>query len=409
VTTSFARACAGISSVLSAAAILLPGTAVAGTPNCDSISGGAPIIYGAGGTGPRDVLGAAAVQLEQSDEPIFIVYQDQGSCTGVYPLTGLSGSTITGTAYYWPVETGTKTVCNLSLSGDEVDFGMTDVNAINCPLLNGDESYLAGITEATGPIDPVNVLVPVGSTQQVISAEAFYLVYGLGAAAGIEPWTNSDPTYFQRRNDDSGTQVMISLAAGIPVDKYIGTDAGGGSALVANLAALAVPEEGIGFATAATGDGSRTSVRNLAWQGIGQNVGYWADSDATSFDKRNVRDGLYDIWDPIHLWAKSGASAGTYENSDVQTLADYFSGKNTPSGTPKIMDEVAVATKVVPVCAMHATRDTTGGSIYAVEPDAPCDCYFDFSTTGATSCDSCDDSNPCSGTDVCRLGFCEAY
>ena len=74
----------------------------------------------------------------------------------------------------------------------------------------------------------------------------------------------------------------------------------------------------------------------------------------------------------------------------------------------KSMTETATLKKFVPTCAMHVARDTDMGPMYAAEPAAPCGCYFDFTNTGATTCATCDDSTPCSGAGVCRLGFCEA-
>lgn len=405
VTASPLRALTGMSLLAAAAAPVL---AFADTPNCADVSDGAPIIYGSGATGPRDLIGEMAFVLENASDPVVVVYQDQGACTGPYALAGLAPSTLTGSANYWDPNTGAKTACNLPIEGVAVDFAFTDVRAENCPLINYDDSLLVGLLELQGAVNPVSVLVPVGSSQQVISSEAFYLVYGLGAAAGIEPWTSQDPTYFQRRNDDSGTQLMISLAAGIPTNKYVGTDAGGGSALVSNLAALTTPEAGIGFATASTADGHRDVVRNLAWQQAGQDVGYWPDSTSSTFDKANVRSGQYNVWANVDFYAYEGGTAGSFSDPDVQVLGEYFAGISQPAGASETITEASTKKKLVPVCAMHVARDTDLGPMYAAEPDEPCGCYFDYTNTGATTCQTCDDSTPCSGADVCRLGFCEA-
>ena len=146
-------------------ALSAPSFALADTPNCADISGGAPIIYGAGATGPRDLIGEMAIVLENGSDPVYVVYQDQGACTGPYYLTGISTPTLTGSANYWDPTTGAKTACNLDVSGDAVDFAFTDVRAINCSLFGGDASYLEGLVEVTGPINPVSVLVPSASTQ----------------------------------------------------------------------------------------------------------------------------------------------------------------------------------------------------------------------------------------------------
>src|SRR5689334_19053742 len=87
---------------LGAAAVMLAASpaAIGAVPPCDSISGGDPIIYGAGATGTRDLVGAIAVQLENAPNPVWVVYQSFGSCTGTDALTGVGPPTITGTADY---------------------------------------------------------------------------------------------------------------------------------------------------------------------------------------------------------------------------------------------------------------------------------------------------------------------
>jgi hypothetical protein len=37
----------------------------------------------------------------------------------------------------------------------------------------------------------------------------------------------------------------------------------------------------------------------------------------------------------------------------------------------------------------------------------PCGCYFDFKTTGASTCAACTDDSTC-GAGKCRHGYCEA-
>ena len=80
-----------------------------------------------------------------------------------------------------------------------------------------------------------------------------------------------------------------------------------------------------------------------------------------------------------------------------------------PAGTTQNITDTAISNKNVPVCAMQVNRDGDLGDIYAWKPPEPCGCYFDFKATGTTSCTTCDDATPCSGTDVCRYGYCEAY
>jgi hypothetical protein len=384
-----------------------PSLAVAGTPDCDSV--GSPIIYGAGGSSQRDLVGKAAVVLQNGTNPIYVVYQDAGgACTGINALTGLGSTSITGTAYFWDSATGSKVTCNLDLSGNPVDFAVMGTGPYQCPLVT-DSSYLDGITDVQGPISAYTPIVANGSTQQSISSEAFYLVYGFGPDADIAPWNNADPSYYIHRDENSAAQIIFSAATGLPITKYFGVDAGSNSNSVAYVTALADVEQGIAFVSADVADASRASVRALAWQAVGQNAGYWPDSSATTFDKTNVRNGQYELWNPIHFYGFEGATAGSFADPDVQALLGYLSGESQPAGTTQTITETATLNKNVPSCAMHVARDGDIGPVYVSEPAEPCGCYFDYTATGATTCDACDESNPCSGTDVCRLGFCEAH
>jgi hypothetical protein len=374
---------------------------------CSEIGDGGPIIYGTGGSAQTPLISKAAVVLQTSDDPVHVVYKDDaGACTGIYALTGLGAATLTGNAKYWD-DAGTQLSCALPLEGEAVDFASMGNGALLCPLVT-DTSYLAGVVEVTGPISSVNVLVPNASSQQAISAEAFYLVYGFGAAAGVAPWTNADPAYYIHRNENSYVQLYLALASGIPVTKFYGVDAGSNTNSIAYLSALTDPEAGIGFASGEVADGNRATVRTLAWQHVGQNAAYWPDSTATAFDKINVRSGLYHLWGPGRFFAYEGGSEGSYSDSAVQVLLEYLSGTSAPAGASKSIRDVAIANKNVPTCAMYVTRDEDLGPMYAYEPEEPCHCYFEYAATGATSCDTCDESTPCaSGT--CRDGFCEEY
>jgi hypothetical protein len=277
-----------------------------------------------------------------------------------------------------------------------------------CPLVT-DPSLVAGIVDETGPVSSVNVLVPNASTQQSISAEAFYLVYGFGGAAGIAPWTNSDPSYFIHRDENSFVQLYLAKATGIPVTKFYGVDSTSNTNTVAYLAALADPEAGIGFASGDVADANRATVRTLAWQQTGQTAGYWPNSSATTYDKINVRNGQYFLWAFNHIYGLEGSSSGTFADPDVQTLVEYFSGKAQPAGTTQTLTDTAISNRNVPVCAMQVSRDSDLGNLYAWKPPEPCGCYFEYKATGATTCQACDETNLCSGSDVCRNGFCEAY
>lgn len=121
-----------------------------------------------------------------------------------------------------------------------------------------------------------------------------------------------------------------------------------------------------------------------------------------------MRNGQYFLWNPIHLYGIEGSTEGSYADQNAKTFLGYLAGTSQPAGTTQTSVETAVLNHNIPVCAMNVARDGDLGPEYAVTPDDPCGCYFDYANTGVTTCATCDDSTPCaSGT--CRYGFCEAY
>lgn len=397
------RRTAALGSLLAAAAAV-PAVASAQVA-CADVSGGAPIVYGAGGSAQRDLVGKMSVVLQHARDPIYAVYKDDaGACSGIDALTGLGSTTITGSAYYWD-DAGARQVCTLPLGGQAVDFAVMGNGPLLCPLVT-DPSLVAGIVDRKGPISSVNLIVPNASSQQSISAEALYLVYGFGAAADVAPWNNPDPSYYIHRNENSFVQIYVALATGLPLTRFYGVDAGSNSNSVAYLTALANPEQGIAFVSGDVADANRATVRTLAYQHFDQNAGVWPDSSATAFDKANVRNGAYHLWSEVHVFGREGTTPGTFADPNVGTLIDYFSGVSQPAGTTQTITETAILNKNVPTCAMRVKRDEDLGPVYAWDPPEPCGCFFDFSATGATTCDACDDANPCAAG-VCRFGFCE--
>lgn len=396
-------------SACGALALALAAEARADNPACADISGGAPILYGAGGSAQTKLVGGAAVVLQSSADPIFVVYKDDaGACSGINALAALGPTTITGSAKYWDTAAGTQLTCTLPLQGELVEFASMGNTPFLCPLVS-DPSLVEGIIDVTGPVSTVNLLVDARSEEQSISAEAAYLVYGFGPQAGISPWDNPSDAYYIRRNQDSYVQQYIAKAVGLPASRFYGVDATSNTNSIAYLSALASPEQGISFASGEVADANRATVRTLAYQHFGQNAGYWPDSSATAFDKINVRQGNYYLWGAGHFYAIEGVQAGSYADPDAQVLLEYLSGVSQPAGTTKTITDLAIANKNVPQCAMESWRDGDLGEIYAYVPPEPCGCYFEFKATGVSSCDTCDDANPCSGTDVCRNGYCEGY
>ncbi len=370
---------------------------------CESL--GSKRVYVAGSTAVKPFLAAIGKSLAAASTPMTIVYQGQGSCTGVNYMTSAPAGSITGTGTVWDAA-GIEGACDLTaVTGDQVDIGVSDVYASSCGY-----TLATGVYDFYGPIQSMTFAVPVTSTQTSISAEAAYLVFGFGAdsaAHTIAPW--SDATALQVRSSSSGTQQMIAAAlaqvgSGFSAAKMKGTaNSGSGNVLTAlnTLASANNQEKAIGILSMDVIDTNRSTVKPLAFQFKGQTCGYTPDSSITAWDKQNVRDGHYAIWGPLHMFTPVGAD-GKSAKAEVQAVVDLLSG--VPSAELITIE----ATKgVVPDCAMRVSRTSEVGAMASYMPPKSCECAFVAAATGASPA-SC---KPCTTTSTdcpaCNLGYCE--
>lgn len=387
------------------ATLLLGATALLAAPtpaHAADCSGLSKPVYIAGSSAVKPFVAKVAAELAGLASPITVVYQSGGSCVGVQALTGATPGTITGTGKYWDVA-GTETDCTLSLTGNEVNVAVSDVYAASCAA-----TLPAGVKDFHGPIQAMTFVVPYGSSQTSISAEAAYLVMGLGANGSVSPWT--DQTQIQIRSATSGTQQMISAAINVPATKWLGVSNSSSSGVLTNLATAATAgntDKALGILATDVADKNRTAVTVLAYQHYEQTCGYWPDSTSTSFDKQNVRDGHYMIWGPLHMLARVKTD-GTVTNPDAKVLIDYLSGAVEPTGFSMI--DLEASSGVVPECAMRVTRTEEAGPLASYMPEKSCECRFVKTATGTApaSCKSCQKASDCpSSAPSCNYGFCE--
>jgi ABC-type phosphate transport system substrate-binding protein len=371
-------------------------------PNCDDLPNP---VYVAGSTAVQPFLAKVAASLVASN--ITVVYQGQGSCVGVGYLTS-SSNTITGTGVYWDA-TGTAVSggCTLSLAGDQVLVGVSDVYAASC----GVDPLPDGVADFKGPIQSMTFVVPgtqtTGSTQKSISAEAAYAVLGYGGVTyPIAPWT--DPAAIEVRSATSGTQQMIAKAIGLPAGKWLGVVNSGSGAVVTGLQGLATAgnaEKGLGILASDVADKNPTTLKVLAYQHTGQHCGYLPDSAAGKFDKQNVRDGHYTIWGPLHMLAN--VQGGVVTDANAKAVIDAMTAPSAELITTE------AKSSVVPDCAMRVTREGEVGPLASYMPPKSCECLYVAQATGVAAPAGC---TPCPNgvtecTDpkkpACNYGYCE--
>src|SRR5262249_20232299 len=146
-------------------------------------------------------------------------------------------------------------------------------------------------------------------------------------------------------------------------------------------------------------------------QHYGQSCGYQADANPTptAHNKRNVRDGHYAIWGPLHLVTHVNSMTLMPMNPLAKSVIDYLTGEQqAPAG----LDLIALEAQkhVVPQCAMQVSRTEEVGPMSSFQPPRSCGCYYDALTSG-TSCKSCADNGDCKGlmpdAPKCNFGYCE--
>ncbi len=388
-------------------------SAQAQTADCSSLTNP---VYIAGSTAVQPFLAIIGKNLAASSPVITVVYQGQGSCTGVGYLATPDDTTknfISGTGTYWDT-TGTAQTCNLTaITGNVVDIGMSDVFASSCG-----QTPPATVKDFHGPVQSMTFAVPITSTQVSISAEAAYMVFGFGgdtAAHTIAPW--NDPTAMEVRSASSGTQQMISAAlaqvgSGFSASKMKGVaNAGSGNVLtgLTTLASGGNSDKAIGILSADYMDKNRGSLKELYYQHVGQSCGYLPDSSPTAFDKQNTRDGHYGIWGPVHMLARVDSS-GVPTSANAKTILDILTGAIEPAFD--LLTSEATG-GVVPDCAMRVMRTSEVGPMASYMPAKSCECKFVAASTGTApsgckACTKATEATDCtSAAPHCNYGYCE--
>jgi hypothetical protein len=379
-----------------AAGALAPSPARAGgVPDCADLP--AP-VYGLGANAVKPLLKRLAQGLANATDPETIVYQSPGQCVGINGL--LAGTKITGTATYWD-DAGTELTCTLPITGVDVDFAAMNSTAALCP---GVGALPDDIGTFLGPIQSFDFIVPKASSQTSISAAAVYFVYGFGAQGEAEPWTDESQIF--KRDANSGPALFTALAVGVPVEQLKGVDAVSNANTVTLVSTAPDPERAIGIVAGEVAAANTDVITSLAYQHFDQECGYYPNSSETSTDKRNIRDGHYWLWSPIHFFAKVDES-GVPEVPGAARLLGYFDGSVTPPANIDLL-ELQILAGTVPECAMTVRRDGELGDLQSYLPDEPCGCYFESVATGESSCAVCDTNDDCdAAAPSCRFGFCE--
>lgn len=359
----------------------------------------------AGSTALKPLLEEVAKLLVASGDPAGrVYYAGSGSCAGIDAI--LTGAELEADSLTFWDETGSEQSC--SLDPDTIrpraSIGVSDVFPSSCGSLpNG---LPGNIRDFLGPVQTMTFVVPQASSQNAISAEAAYYVFGFGAESGVAPWT--DPAFIFQRSSSSGTQSMIAKAIGVDAERWRGTPTTGSSDLRQRLLGVSPSDadKAIGILSTDHADENRATLRVLAYQDFDEDCAILPDRTARSNEKQNVRNGSYPIWGPMHLLTTVDESQRPTRES-AATLIGLLTGSITP---PAGLDLITLQAQrhIVPQCAMRVQRGHELGPAMAFSPAEPCGCYYEEAANGVADCTTCRTRQECGESEICSFGYCEA-
>ena len=383
-------------------------------PSCvDPADGRAQVVYITGSSNFPPLLAKLAPLLVATG--LTPVYQVTSSCNGVKSVFSPAAKdhlivdpppgSKTAPATFASAN-GTLTPCSLGGGGVAVDVGESDIFSTTCL---GGAPPNADVGEYLGPIQAMLFVVPGGSREVAITAEAARSVFGRGGDAGkVAPWTN--PLLYFVRNANTGTQLMIGRAINVAADQFWGVDrlnAKNVDALMRVIQDDQSAQEAIGIISNDFYDDDRGNLKALAFKQTGQSCAYLPDSTLYKTDKRNVRDGHYPIWGPLHFF--TAISQGIPVSPAAQAFLSIVS-------VPELQKELLAAfidSGLVPSCAMTVRRDADLGALTSYAPPVQCGCYFEMRSSkgsGAPAdCVICNSAIDCTDPKrpACNVGYCE--
>lgn len=405
----------------------------AANPACNSYPNP---VYFSGSTAAPPMLAQLAVQLGTS---VSIIYTAVGSCVGMNDILA-SAAEPAAAVYLDPTNATNQIACDPTNGGANpnglyIDVGISDVYPATCTAYSNTGMLGTGFKDFHGPIQAMTLAVPKTSTENSISAEAAYVVFGWAGQSNntVAPWT--DPTQMFIRKPTSGTESMISWAIGLAPTKWLVQSPfdGGTAQFEAGNPQVVTALKGATSANAAIGilsteylDQNRDTLKALAFQasdynGGDQECGYLPDSDSTHFDKLNIRQGRYAIWGPVHFVTNVDSSGNPLANpkntasTNVKTVIDFISDNNLSTTQEQTLITASLKAYTVPPCAMQVSRDAEIGAEASFQPAHGCGCAYEAGAQGGTPtstyCKACTADTDCAnvtGYNHCNFGWCEA-
>jgi ABC-type phosphate transport system substrate-binding protein len=352
------------------------------------------------------MVGQFAVKLAAEPTPASVIFATSAatSCAGIANVanaTDLGGGP--GRFYTLSGSSITRNDCTFA-PGQKADVAVSDVFYETCADLP--QPKPADLADVTGPVQATVFIVALQNTatQYLTSAEA-QAIYGCGVSSTRAIAGFSDPANVFCRNSAAGPQVVLAKNLGLDPATVASPRCVNGGASPASMAGnVSASTAAIGFITADSLEGLRSSISPLAYQATGQARAYPLDSRTDFVDRQNVRDGHYTLWGYAHLIAKT---AGGNPSRPAADFIAWVTGAKSNANVDHIY--VAGRTGLIPQCAMRVKRSSDGGLLSPYTPPQSCSCAFRaaISKTIPPGCSLCSADSVCTDGTTCRHGFCE--
>ena len=270
-------------------------------------------VYVTGSTAAKPLLAEIGKLMAGQSPPTTVVYLGQGSCTGVDAI--LAGTSVvgsgTGALSYWD-SAGVELKCDVAAPGVVAQVGISDVFATTCFQLPGGLPTSVARHPRAGSGDDVRRPQDVGRARDQRRGGLLHLRFRRAVAGAALDVRGADlparravrnAAHDRRRHRRSGRTLEGNRAR--------------------RRAAISLMRLGDGrtFPISRSASCRRRSPRTTArrsrsWRisTSARRCAVFPDSDEASNDKVNVRNGLYPIWGPLHLFARVNAS-GTPTNA----------------------------------------------------------------------------------------------
>ena len=380
-------------------------------PVCSAI-GAQPIVYIENGDTQEMLVKRLGYKLANSATPVRVVYKNKRTCDlalDMYTPNSMINDAIP--IKYIPTAAEDPAwnpllpakVCTVDAGGNVVGLGIGATFLSSCTTL---PAKPADLKDFSGPVQAYGFIVPNQSSQIALTAQEGYFAFGFAGATGqAAPWIDAALRF--TRGPTASTALTTAAALGLTASQLKGRlPVFATSTEILNaVATAATPEATIGLMGTEVYDGSRNQVKLLAFKGFGQRYAYYPDASATSFDKKNVRDGHYLPWAPTPYITRVTVGTGIATDPNVQRFIDLILGTRTDADVNGINE--VIASGLVPECAMGVTRPFDGGDLSLYAAPEPCGCYFESrAPQSTTKCTACAGDGQC-GAGKCRRGYCE--